>query len=339
MKTGTFLDMDMAQLRGSLGGLYRWWVDELAAMVPPKWRGRDRRRLAGLCAYAGAGGGFSVDGEALALGAAKVLPATIVLAPNRALFRTVTLPALRRADLRKLVTLDLDRLMPFPPGTAFADVITTGLKREDGRVDARIAAIPQNELVAVYQNALEHGLAPRAIGIADSEGDALEFDFLPALITGGYAAPLKGARGWWALVALLFVANIGVMVWKDARRNAELRALVEAQQPLVNAARKIGQRMTGEDQTRAELLQARRNGDALATLALVTRAVPAGAWVQRYSATSEGLRISGYKQPAVDVLGALRKTGAFASVRATTADIAGESATGQPFDITAAWAQ
>ncbi len=339
MKTGTFLDMDMGQLGGSLGGLYRWWADELAAMVPSRWRARTIQPIAGLCVVAEAGGGFSADGEGISPDPEKARPATILLDPSRVLVRTTALPSLGRADLRKLVALDLDRLMPFPRDGACADVAPERVQRDDGRLDVRVAALPKEELVSVYRSAVDHGLAPRAIGVADDARETMEFDFLPALVAQGLARAPKGARGWWGLVGLLFAANLGLMVWKDVHRNDGLRTLVEAQQPLVAAARKLGQRLTDEDRTRAELMQARRNANALGILAFVTRAVPAGAWVQRYSVNGEVLRISGYKQTSVDVLGALRKTGAFASVRATTSDVAGESATGQPFDVTAEWAR
>jgi hypothetical protein len=339
MKTGTALDMDMTQLGRSLGELYRWWTDELSSMIPARLRSQRVQRIAGLCAIADSNGGFSVDGETITADPAKAKPATILLPSGRVLLNNVPLPPLRRVDLRKLVALDLDRLMPFPPGTACADVAADAVPRTDGRIDARIAALPRNHLIAIYASARDHGLAPRAIGVASDSGDRLDFDFLPALVAEGLAPQPRGARGWWALVILLFAANLGTMVWKDVYRTAALADLVEAQQPLVAAARSLGQKLSSEDRTRAELIAARRAGNALATMAFVTRTLPAGAWVQRYNANAEMLRIAGYKQPDVDVLGALRKSGAFASVRATTSDVAAESTTGQPFDITAEWAQ
>jgi hypothetical protein len=339
MKTGTFLDMDMAQLGRSAREVYRWWVAELGAMIPVRWQRHKAQRLSGLIAFAESGGGFSVDGVMREAGIGNSDAATILLSRNRALVRTISLPPLGRDDLRKLVALDLDRLMPFPPGAGCADVSADGMVTEDGRSDVQVAAIAKDELAAIWQGALDHGFAPRAIGIADGSGAHLEFDFLPALVAAGIATPVRRSRGWWLLVALLFAANIGVMVWKDMQRNTALEELVATQQPLVTAARKMAVRLTGEDKTRAALMEARRKDNALAALALVTRVVPAGAWVQRYSWNGEVLRLSGYKQPGVDVLAALRKSGSFASVRATTSDVAAESATGQPFDVTAAWAK
>ena len=337
MKTGTFLDLDMASIGGLLRGGVRWWLDELAALVPARWQRRERP-MQGLIVHADSDGGLIADGEPLYADANGSRAATVLLPEKQVLVRDVVLPALRAADLQKLVALDLDRLMPFPAGSAYCDVSSAITPTSvECTTEARIAALPKAQLLSWYQTALDHGLAPRAIGIASNDGKTIEFDFLPALIADGEAVKNSGAQPWWILVGLLFVANIGLMVWKDVQSVSRVQELVDTQQPLVAASRKLSLRLTGEDKVRGELIETRRSDNALAALAFVTRSMPAGAWVQRYSWNGEVLRISGYKQDKVDVLNALRKTGAFASVRASTSDVAAESATGQPFDITAEW--
>ena len=337
MKTGTFLDLDMASIGGLVRDGMRWWLDELSSLVPTLWQRRERP-MQGLIVYADTGGGLIADGEPLYADANGSRAATILLPEKQVLVRDVTLPALRPADLQKLVALDLDRLMPFPAGSAYCDVSSAITETSaEGTRGARIAALPKSQLIGWYQTAIEHGLAPRAIGIAHESGKSIEFDFLPALVADGEAIKNSGVQRWWILVGLLFFANVGLMVWKDVQSVSRLQALVDVQQPLVAASRKLNLRLTSEDTMRSELIETRRRDNALAALAFVTRSMPAGAWVQRYSWNGEVLRISGYKQDKVDVLNALRKTGAFASVRASTSDVAAESATGQPFDITAEW--
>ena len=341
MKTGTLLDADMTTLGRQFSGATTWWLQELAAMRP-NWARKKTTKISGVVVV------YDVDGALRLQGALSPIPAdhggrtvraaTILFPEALCLIRNLTLPAMRRADLRKLVTLDLDRLMPFPQDTAYADAAETGVQAADGKAEVAIAALPKAKIRAIHAQALEAGLSPRAIGIADEAGGALRFDFLPALAAEGIATKTaSGARFWWGLVAALFALNIAALIFRDVERVSRLAALVDLQQPSAIAARQLGKRIADDNAIRAELLARREQDNALAALALVTRTIPNGVWIQRYGWTGETLRLAGYKQANVDVVAALRKNGAFASVRASSSDIAAESATGQPFDIAAEW--
>ena len=337
MKTGTFLDLDMTSLAGLLRNGWRWWVEEMTALLPLSQK-KQARPVIGSIVHLLDDGGLDLEDAPLSPAGRRAQPATLLLPEGHALVRPIALPALRLTDLRKLVEFDLDRLMPFAAGSAYSDVAITDSERDaDGKIQAKIAAAPKARLESWYQAAVDQGFSPRAIGIASEDGKYLDFDFLPALVANGKAAARNGAQRWWVLVAILFAANVGVMIWKDVQSVSRLQALVDAQQPMVTAARKLSLRLTNEDKMRSELIATRQRDNPLAALAFTTRTLPAGAWVQRYSWTGESLRITGYKQEKVDVLGALRKTGNFATVRASTSDVAAEAATGQPFDITADW--
>lgn len=341
MKTGTLLDADMTTLVRMTKDGARWWVDELNAMLPA-WAQRERRAISGLVAHYGADGNLRIEGDSVPLEGADQgkapRPATILIPETLCLIRQVALPAMRRSDMRKLVMLDLDRLMPFAIDSAYADVAPTEAVSADGKADVAIAALPKAQIKAVYAAAIEAGLAPSAIGIAGAGDASLRFDFLPGLAEDGLAAqPGSGAHFWWWLLAALFALNVGALIFRDMQSVSQLATLVESQQPTANAARRLAQRIAGEEGIRGELLARREKDNALAALAFVTRVVPSGVWIQRYSWNGETLRLSGYKQGNVDVVAALRKSGGFASVRASTSDVAAESATGQPFDVTAEW--
>ena len=341
MKTGTLLDADMTTLMQALKDGARWWVDELNAMLPG-WARRERKAISGLVAHYGADGNLRFEGDSAPFGPVDSgqapRPATILIPETLCLIRQVALPTMRRGDMRKLVMLDLDRLMPFALDSAYADVAPTGTVSADGKADAAIAALPKAQVKAVYAAAVDAGLAPRAIGIADGDDASLRFDFLPGLVEDGLATQTRsGAAFWWWLLAALFALNLGALIYRDVQSVSQLAALVESQQPTANAARRLALRIANEEGLRGELLARRERDNALAALAFVTRSVPSGVWIQRYSWNGETLRLSGYKQGTVDVVAALRKSGGFASVRASTSDVAVESATGQPFDVTAEW--
>lgn len=341
MRTGTLLDADMATLGRQLANATTWWLDELGGMLPGSTKGK-RTKISGLVVNYGIDGALRLEGVLSPLQAdpdrRTPRAATILLPETHCLVRHVTLPAMRQADLRKLVTLDLDRLMPFAPDTAYADATVTDLPVADGKVDVAIAALPKAKIRAIHAQSLEAGLAPRALGVADETGATLLFDFLPALAADGVATrTASGAGFWWGLVVALFALNCAALIFRDVDRVSQLAALVELQKPSADAARRLAKRLADDTTTRTELLARREQDNALAALGYVTRTVPNGAWIQRYSWTGETLRLAGYKQANVDVVAALRKSGAFAAVRASTSDVAAESATGQPFDVSADW--
>jgi hypothetical protein len=341
MKTGTLLDADMTTLAQAFKDGARWWIDELNAMLPG-WAQRERKAITGLVAHYGADGTLRVEGDSAPLGPVNEgqapRAATILIPEKLCLIRQVALPTMRRGDMRKLVMLDLDRLMPFAIDSAYADVAPTGTVSADGKAEAALAALPKAQVKAAYAAAIDAGLAPRAIGIADSDDASLRFDFLPGLVEDGLATQTRsGSAFWWWLLAALFALNLGALIYRDVQSVSQLAALVESQQPTANAARRLALRIANEEGLRGELLARRERDNALAALAFVTRSVPSGVWIQRYSWNGETLRLSGYKQGNVDVVAALRKSGGFASVRASTSDVAAESATGQPFDVTAEW--
>ena len=330
MKTGSFLDMDMTTLSQRLGEGYRWWIGELSAMLPVRFRSRGRR-LSGPVAEYNPDGGYLLDGDVVSsLETTATTSATLLIPSSLCLIRSVALPALRQADLRKLVALDLDRLMPFAADTAYADVATD----VDGAT--RVAALPKTLAQEIYHGAVARGITPILLGVSSEDGGALDFDFLSMLRADGIApAAANGRRFWWTLVALLFLANVAVLILRDVQSVSRMSALVDAQASSALAARKLALRVAQEDALRASLLQQRAAGDPLSILAFASRAVPEGAWVQRLAWTGDTLRLAGYKHASVDMLSTIRKSGRFATVRASTSDVSAESNTGQPFDVTA----
>ncbi len=83
-----------------------------------------------------------------------------------------------------------------------------------------------------------------------------------------------------------------------------------------------------------ELAHKREQDDPLAALATLTRVMPAQAWVQRYAWNGEEMEISGYRREGADVIGALRKSGAYPRVQLGGTEAVAELPTGQPFNVT-----
>ncbi len=342
IRTGTVLDMDMAGLGAALRSGWDWWTDELARMVPERWQAR-APTLSGPVAEADASGQIWLDGAALEPVAEdarrRLLP--LVLPANAVMTARPLLPRLASRDLARIVALDLDRLLPFPPGTAIAAARALPEAGEpgQGKIPTLVAGMPLARAEALVESARAAGVEPLGL-IWQSPDDAqLTLDLLPALVASGRITPRRDTRPfWWGLVAALFIANVGVMIGRDVAATNAFEAEVAEQQATSTAARAIAARIGRETTARRTLVAERAAHDPLSLLALTAGALPEGAWLQRYVWTPESLRLTGYKAPGSDIQSALRRTGRFSSLQTSVSDPTAEGGGGQPFDITAALA-
>lgn len=323
------LDADMATLGAYIAQGWRWWVDELAAMVPARWR-------------RGAGDAlprFLLAGDRLERVDAgrRVLPAdapVAVMVPRAAcLVRTTEWPAVGERDLHRLIALEADRLLPAGPG----EMLVAGRRLPggaEGRVAVEVAGLPRTVAVALLAATAAARVTPVRV-LLEQPDDAPAIDFAPAMRAEGLIARARsGARFWWSVVAFLMVLNVALAVWRDAARVERLERLVAEQQPAMGVARTIGTRIARDRRIAVQSALLRRRQDALRDLGAVGAALPPGAWVQRYVWEPPEVRLTGYRPPRSDVATALRRAG-FAEVH--TMGESGDAATplGEPFDLSA----
>lgn len=339
IRTGTILDMDMTSLGTSLSGGWDWWTDELAQILPDRWQARPQA-LTGPVAEFGDDGALFAQGTTLdpvAEGSRRRLMHVVL--PQGAVMATRTvLPRLGSRDLARMVGIELDRLLPFPTGTAIAAAAPLPDADEAGAVKVAmlVAGMPTARAAALFEAARAAGIEPLSLTWRSSEDDAVTLDLLPALVASGRIVPRRDTRPfWWGLVAALFLANCGLMIWRDVAATNAFADEVAAGQATSTAARALAGRIARESTLRKALVTQRDTHDPLSILALTTEALPEGAWVQRYAWTPETLRLTGYKAPGSDIQSALRRTGRFASLQASVSDPTAEGGGGQPFDVTA----
>ena len=339
IRTGTLLDMDMSSLGAALREGWDWWTDELARMVPDRWQARPQA-LSGPMAEFADDGTLTWDGTALdpvAEGSRRRVM-HVVLPPGAVMATRTALPRLGSRDLARVVALELDRLLPFPPGTAIA--AATALPDAEGAGQAKVvtvvAGMPTARAVSLVEAARAAGIEPLSLTWRSAEDDRVTLDLLPALVASGRIAPRRDTRPfWWGLVAVLFLANCGLMIWRDIAATNAFAEEVAASQATSTAARALAGRIARETNLRKTMAAERDAHDPLNILALTTVALPDGAWVQRYAWTPETLRLTGYKAPGSDIQSALRRTGRFASLQASVSDPTAEGGGGQPFDVSA----
>lgn len=321
MAGGSILDADMRTLGLRLHSGFAWWRSELAAMLPALLRS-GTRQLRSFAHYKG-------SGRIEAAGQGGDRP--VLVDPALCLVREIDLPAIAAADLAQLVAMEADRIFPLAP-----DRLAIGhVRLAQGR--ARVAALPLDTARAMLAELGDAGMVPAMVGLARAgEAGAMDVDFTPALAAAGLVAPVRDAAArWWLLAGFLLAGNLSLLVWRDIESVDRLEELVAQQAPAVKGARAITARIA-RTRTVAEQLAVRRRGhDALGTLTMVTRAMPAAAWVQRYTWDGATIRITGYRRPQADVATALRSSGRFGDVRSANTEAVTEIQTGLPFDIAA----
>jgi len=329
MALADIMNADLETVGRQLRAGFDWWVDELAAMFPSRsGRGGVVAELHGVTPT------FFRDGRRLA-GGAGVSGVTIALPPAQALVRDITLPRLPKADTRRLLALDLDRLTPLDPATSLFDFESVEAGAPPGRQGVRLAVVQRATAERALAQATELGIDPAAIGIADGEGRA-RFDFLRQLRAGKDKPPLwADPRAWWAGAVALLLANIATAIYLDL---ADVRALsdtVAAQQDAVQLAQRTKGRVRAEDARRTELVARRDAQEPLRPLIAATVAIPAPAWVERATWNGHTLRLVGSTVDGVDVESALRRSPAFVAIHSTSSDVPPANPTDRPFDVTA----
>lgn len=320
------LDADMATVGGWLRDGWRWWIDELAAMVPDRWRrGAAGPRLG----FDGA----QLDPAALAaLGRGRA--AAIVLDRDVCLVREIERPAMSARDAARMVMLEADRLMPL--GTGAMVVAGRIVSREGAAIRIAVAGLPRMKADRLAAALADAGIAPTAVLLPFEPSPGGAIDFLPALRAVGLFARQDGARRfWWTAVAFLFAINLALLVWRDVQRTDALQALVDGQRPAVAASRAIAGRLAGAERIAAAVRQRRATRDPLVLLDRIAAALPPGAWVQRLAWDGSALRLAGYRPRDANIVAALRRQPGFRRVRSAAGDVTASLPSGQPFEIAA----
>jgi general secretion pathway protein L len=332
------LNADVSQVgRLAMDGV-RWWLDELAEMVPPGLRRRVRRdaswiaqaeTLAGPVRLSREGG----REEVLAPGAPTPegqRGVELRLPPAAVLTVEIVLPRMSAADRRRLLELNMDRYTPFTAEQVWFDAVAAGAVDGEGRQRLRLGVVTRSRARAALELAAGLGLGVQRLSAAPG------FDFSAALREGTGRKPRLSLRGrLWAGCAVLAVANLVAAVAADMGDVARLERLVDAQRPIVERAARLRQTAITERQRRIDLLTQRSAREPLRIIDAVTRALPAPAWVQRLEWNGRAVRLVGYKPPALDLARALQGP-ALTNVRSLAAEMQTKSAAAQaPFDVLA----
>lgn len=334
-------EMDLASLAALARRGFAWWGEELAGMIPARCRALLFARST-LFAEQTAEGRWRVWRNGRSTGAgltrSEARRSVGILMPTDAvLVRELELPRMPRADVRRMIALDIDRLSPLNPDLVYFDVDVIDTSGPGSRQKVLLGLAPRAAATEAVEAARAAGLYPGRLSVSlDDRDRAPRFDFLPQVLAAKGERPAGSRRAWlWGAVMLLMAFNLAALVGRDVASVADLNRMVEAQRPAASAAMRVRAAVDAEEARRRDLLARRAAADPLAMLNAVTEAVPTGAWVQHLEWNGRNLRLVGFKTGGLDIGAAVRGSGAFINPRAAAAGTATGNVAGQPFDVTA----
>jgi general secretion pathway protein L len=338
MNAKDLMNMDMETAIQWLLHGWRWWIDELMAMLPPEWRERLTRR-SHIVAEINKSGSLvyrnQENNQPLAVKPRG--PIKFLMPADQVLTREIELPLLPMSDIKRMIALDIDRLSPFRPEQIYFDAEIVARDQENGRQQVALGILPRATIAKFLDFARENNLQPAAMGMTASAGAvAPNFDFLAAMrdAQGGDAAQRRSLY-WWGAAAALLVLNLALLTYRDSSRLDELRQTVEAQQAPVKVALRTRDKVDRETARRAELLDRKQKSSPLPVLDAVTQAMPMDAWVSRFEWNGRTVHVRGQKKTSNDILARLEASPALRNARSLANETRNDSAANQQFDMQA----
>lgn len=340
MTLQTILNADLGTIGRWLHAGFAWWTDEVSSLVPERYR-RSARRRARWTARVSQGGEIQLWRDGRPTQATPPSPsagwrADVMLPSQAVLVNELDLPRLSKADLRRMLTANMDSLTPFPAERVYFDALAVAHPADETRAQVRLAVLPRERALDVLARARALGLDVERLGVEDEAG-APVFDFMAAI-----RADQGGGGGrrrlvlWWCACAGLVALNVLTWVLLDMRDLRRLQAVVDAEQPRVAAAIRIREAAAAEQGLRLALLVRRSQNEPLRILDALAKVLPEGQWAHRLEWNGRTVRVVGFKTQGFDVVGALRRTPALTNPRSLLADMPIKTAAGvEPFDVIA----
>jgi len=320
---------------------FRWWVGELAALLPQGWRSAlsDRRpRVIVLVGEGTARIHYGRRNDFRDLGTIPFLPedreagdqlcpqilasfrtrdADIVLRLPRqaALRRMVDLPLAAMENLREVIGFEIDRHTPFKAGEVYFDY---GLRAKDtanNRLTVDLVVVTRGPADAAISQLRAWDLDPDRLDVEGSE--ATEVNLLPLASHRGGA----GHRRWLVAAAaagLCVLAGIAVYLPLHQKQKLAAEARAEMQVALAEAdqSKELSERV---EQFKANgvfvVRQKQQRPSVSEVLSLLTDVLPDDTWVIQLSWIGERLTVAGYSASSSSLIAALEDAALFSEVR------------------------
>jgi general secretion pathway protein L len=346
----------------SFARFLRWWGRELAALVPPALRPRNRPaagmlwvglesgalilwRLAGqkrseigrIDLASGDAADHKIAFHALH-GRAGTRPLGICLPPSQVLRKEVVLPLAAAENLAQVLGFELGRQTPFTADQAYYDQRPVREDRGNNRLHALLGVVPRSAVDEILAHLSDWGVTPNAVAVSDeleSGGDCL--NLLPPRLR------LKPRRtGYWLAAAMagvtlaLFAALLVIPLWQK-------REVVIALHPVVDRARQQADAVDTLKREQERLL-AEYNFPTEHKLAIpakvalleeVTRILPDNTWLEQLDIHGGEISMLGHTSSSAKLIGLFEQSALLenASFKSPLVKVQGSE---ERFELTAA---
>jgi general secretion pathway protein L len=313
-----------------LGPFFRWWGRELAALVPPGLRPKNRPppRMLWVGMDAGALVLWRLDGQKrvevgrvnLAAGdaaSAKIAfdalrvkvgarPVGICLPSAQVLRKEVALPLAAGENLNQVLGFELGRQTPYTVDQAYYDQRVLREDRSGNRLHVLLGVTPRTVVDEILSQLSNWGVAPHAVVVSDeleSSGDCL--NLLPPGLR-----PKPSRAGYWLYAAMagvtlvLFAVLLVIPIWKK-------REVAIGLQPILLRAQKQADAVDALKQERERLLaeytfpieHKLATPARVALLDEVTRILPDNTWLQQLQIHGMEVSMQGTTNSSAKLIG------------------------------------
>jgi len=307
------------RLLPGLDEFWAWWRRGLAAWLPRGWRSllggaHDRlllygqgdellvlrevdgqlRELARLPASAG-----PLQLDRLLVARTAALPRWWLLPAGSGLYRQLRLPSPAARHLRQVVGFEIDRQTPFAVAAVCYDVRAIG-HRHDGQLDVELAVVPQRALDSLLREQGELASTLAGVDLADAEGRPLGFNLLPPAQRRRQADPMRRWNLLLAAIALLAIVAAGARLLENRRAAADaLQQRIDAQAVQARQVAAQRSRLSALVEGSVFLATTRANRPTVTEVwDEVTRRVPDGTWLEKFSIQGDQLLLIGSSNDA-----------------------------------------
>ncbi len=303
-----------------LAEMIDWWTSQMRALVPAGWLRSSRQQdaliividrletdetgsaevLSGSIILRRGGQEEAIGGLDLnrpTLGPAALRLATGLRLPREAvLCRELVLPLAAAHDLQAMIGFEMDRLTPFAAEELYWSVSGVQRDRARGKLSLQLSFVLRGQVEPLRQALARQRLVPSFI---EADGGRIELE------TESRRANRLMQMGLSALCVLL---ALSCLVSPFVRQQIALDAVAQsiaAHAPAAEKALALRRQLATAASGRAAIAQARRAGDALQVLAILTSALPDGTWLDDLTLKSGDLMMDGRSNDAARLIGLL----------------------------------
>ncbi len=334
----------LAPLTAGIARFFRWWLSELAGLLPTSWlaalkyeprrlvvtfsdgeavfyhgRGRKLREL-GSVAFGSLAEGDSADGVSrlVARVRARIEEVVVRLPRTSVLRRQVELPLAAAENLREVLGFEMDRHTPFKAEEVYFDYHLLSTDSAAKRLVVDLAVVTRAQADDAVKRLAAWALDPNRLEIEDGQdGSDTPFNLLSASmvrVNGGGLRRFTALSAVTACVLLAIAIFLPISHKQEALKLAEARlSSVQADAAEANALReqvaellKRGRFVVGQKRSKPTVAE---------LLSEVTEILPDDTWLIQFGWRNDRVTISGYSASPSALIGLLQQSDLLTGVR------------------------